>query len=137
MRAPKAEADALKPLLDVVRQSLKIDPQWLAKYQRATAERSATAAELFRTLARIDQEIFERRAKQKSESQHENYLILTGQEEYVNPYTKEVERDTSEFAHRWVTASGDYVYTNQSTFDPNREPALNQVEWQATPPRKR
>lgn len=136
MRAPAAEADSWKPVLDVVRQSIKINPDWLAAYQRASGARGEAAAEIFRTLARIDQEIFERRSKNRSEIQKENYLLLTGQEEYVNPFTKEVERDTSDFKHRWTTASGDRLYSD-ADLDPNRDPDLGRVEWKRTPPRPR
>jgi hypothetical protein len=137
MRAPAAEADSWKPVLDVVRQSLKINPEWLAAYQRASGQRGEAAAEIFRTLTRIDQEIYERRARNRAEIQRENYLVLTGQEEYVNPFTKEVERDSSDFKHRWTTAGGDRLYTDADPFDPNRDPDLGRVEWKRTPPRPR
>jgi hypothetical protein len=137
MRAPAAEADAWKPLLDIVRQSLRFNPEWVTAYQKASAERGETAAEVFRTLARIDQEIFDRRSKVRSEVQNDNYLMLTGQEEYVNPFTKEVERDTADYKFRWTNASGDRLYTSRQDVDPNRDPELGKVEWKVTPPRPR
>jgi hypothetical protein len=136
MRAPAAEADSWKPVLDVVRQSLKINPEWFAAYQRASGGRGEAAAEVFRTLTRIDQEIFERRSKNRGEIQKENYLLLTGQEEYVNPFTKEVERDTSDFRYRWTTSSGDRLYSD-ADLDPNRDPDLGRIEWKRTPPKPR
>lgn len=137
MRAPADEADDWKPVLDIIRQSLKIDPQWLAAYIKAVGQRGEEAAEVFRTLARIDQEILERHSKTRSATQHENYLLLTGQEEYVNPYTKEVERDTSDYRQRWTNQSGDRIYSNIETFDPNKDPDLNRLEWKLTPVRPR
>ncbi len=137
MRAPAEEADDWKPVLDIIRQSLKINPEWLAAYVKAVGQRGEGAAEVFRTLARIDQEIFERRAKTRSDIQHENYLLLTGQEEYVNPFTKEVERDTSDYRQRWTNQAGDRIYSNVEPFDPNRDPDLNRLEWKLTPARPR
>ncbi|MDD4889551.1 MAG: hypothetical protein PHU85_06440 [Phycisphaerae bacterium] len=137
MRAPADEADAWKPVLDIVRQSLKINPEWLAAYIKAVGQRGNDAAEVFRTLARIDQEIFDRRSKNRSAIQHENYLLLSGQEEYVNPFTKEVERDTSDYRHRWTNSAGDRVYSNLETADPNKVPELNKLEWKETPARPR
>jgi hypothetical protein len=137
MRAPAAEADAWKPVIDIIRQSLKINPQWLAAYVKAAGERGQTAVEVFRYLARIDQEIFERRSKTRSEIAHENYLLLTGQEDYVNPFTREVERDSSDYPYRWTNYNGDRLYTNRYGFDPNRDSDLNKTEWKITPVKPR
>lgn len=137
MRAPADEADAWKPVLDVIRQSLEFNPEWVAAYVRSVGERGEQAAEVMRYLARIDQEIFDRRSKTHSDTQHENYLLLSGQEEYVNPFTKKVERDTSDFRHRWTNAAGDRLYTNAEGVDPNRDHDLNQQAWRETLPRSR
>ncbi len=137
MRAPADEADEWKPVLDIIRQSLRINPEWLAAYVKAVGQRGQEAAEVFRTLARIDQEILERRSKMRSSIQHENYLLLTGQEEYVNPFTREVERDTSDYRQRWTNQAGDRIYSNVETFDPNKDPDLNRLEWKLTPVRPR
>ena len=124
-------------MLDVVRQSLKFNPEWLAAYIKAVGERGAQAAEVMRYLARIDQEIFDRRSKTRSASQHENYLLLSRQEEYVNPFTRETERDTSDYKQRWTNAAGDRLYSNADGVDPNKDPNLNQQEWKQTLPRPR
>ncbi len=137
MRAPRAEADRWKPVLDIIRQSIQINPEWLARYIQASGERGATAAETLRYLARVDQEIFERRSKTRSDIQHENYLLLTGQEEFVNPFTKEFERDTSDYKNRWTTATGDRFYAESELADPNRVPEINKLEWKRTPVRPR
>jgi hypothetical protein len=137
MRAPAAETGRWKPALDIIRQSIQFNPDWVNAYVQKSGERGQTAAETFRYLARIDQEIFERRAKTRGAIQHENYLLLTGQEEYVNPYTEEVERDSSDYKHRWTTPAGDRLYTDLETFDPNRQDALNGAEWRRTPVRPR
>jgi hypothetical protein len=64
-------------------------------------------------------------------------LFLTGQDEYVNPYTKEVERDTDEYKYRWTNFSGDKIYSNERDFDPNRIREISNVEWKLTPVRER
>jgi hypothetical protein len=137
MRAPAAQAEQWKPLLDIIRQSIQFNPEWVQAYVQKSGERGQTAAETMRHLARLDQEIFENRSKTRNATQHENYLLLTGQEEYVNPFTKEVERDSADYPHRWTNANGDRFYSELETFDPNRQPALNQQEWKRTPPRPR
>jgi hypothetical protein len=136
MRSPLSETVRWKPVLDVIRQSIQFNPEWVNRYIQASGERGATAAETMRYLARIDQEIFERHSKTRSATQHENYLLLSGQEEYVNPFTKEVERDASDYKYRWTTSGGDRFYTESETVDPNRQPG-NQLEWKRTPIRPR
>jgi len=137
LRAPSAEAERWKPVLDIVRRSLRFNPQWVAAYARAQGERAQMARETMEYIQRIDQEILENRRKTHADIRHENYLFLTGQEEYVNPYTREVERDTSEFKHRWTNFNGDRIYSEDRDFDPNKVRELNNVEWKKTPVRER
>ena len=90
-----------------------------------------------RYIQSVDQQIVEHRNKTNAEIRYEDYLMLTGQEDYVNPYTKEVERDTSEYKYRWATEQGDMLYTNEYGFDPNKQRDLNHQEWKLTPVRPR
>lgn len=137
MRAPAAEANDFKPMLDIIRQSMKVNPEWLAAYMRSVGERGQVVADVFRHMAKIDREIFERRSSARSAMAEENYLLLTGQEDYVNPFTKEVERDSSDYKYRWTNPNGDRLFTNQNGFDPNRESDLNKIEWKQTPTKPR
>jgi hypothetical protein len=137
MRAPAAQETQWKPVLDIVRQSLKFNPQWVAAYVRAAGERGQAAAALFRSLERIDQEIFAHRSAMQERISEDNYLLLTGQEKYVNPYTREVEQDSSDYRFRWTTPGGDRLYSQQDGFDPNRDAQLNQLEWKLTPVEQR
>lgn len=79
----------------------------------------------------------ENRRKTHADIRHENDLFLTGQEECVNPYTREVERDTNAYEFRWTHPSGDRIYSEDPTFDPNKVRELSRVEWKKTPVRKR
>ena len=137
MRAPVSESEKWKPVFDIIRQSLQFNPQWVAAYTRAQGERAQAAQETMRYIQRIDQEILEHRAKTQADIRHESYLFLTGQDEYVNPYTKEVERDTDEYKYRWTNFSGDKIYSNERDFDPNRIREISNVEWKLTPVRER
>ncbi|MEW6441938.1 MAG: hypothetical protein AB1640_13465 [bacterium] len=137
MRAPAAEAEKWKPVVDIIRQSLQFNPQWVAAYTRAQGERAQMAQETMKYIQRIDQEIVEHRQKTHAEIRHESYLFLTGQEEYVNPYTKEIERDSDEYKFRWTNFGGDKIYSKDRDFDPNRVRELSNVEWKLTPVRER
>ncbi|MCU0914778.1 MAG: hypothetical protein MUC88_09470 [Planctomycetes bacterium] len=137
MRAPVKEARQWKPVLDIICQSVRLNPEWFARASRAGAQRAQTAQETMRYIQSIDQQIVEHRNQTHAEIRYEDYLTLTGQEDYVNPYTKEVERDTAEYKHRWTTQQGDMIYTNASGFNPNSQRDLNHQEWKLTPVRPR
>lgn len=137
IRAPAGEADQWKPVLDVLRQSIRFNLEWVARAAAAARDRGRIVEETFRQVQRIDQEIWENRSRTHTANQYEGYLLLTGQEDYVNPFSREVETDTQEFKHRWTNANGDYIYSNSENYDPNKISELNQVEWKTTPVRKR
>ncbi|MBN1424296.1 hypothetical protein JXA88_07050 [Candidatus Fermentibacteria bacterium] len=137
LRSPATEADRWRPVLDHIRQSTTVNPQWLAQVQRAVAQRGESWRETQRHLNRIDQEIWEHRAQTHAEIRHEDYLFLSGQEEYVNPFTKEVEQDTNAYTCRWTNGSGDMIYSDDDRYDPNKVRELNHVEWKLTPVRPR
>jgi hypothetical protein len=65
------------------------------------------------------------------------FLTLTGQEEYVNPYTKQVEIGSNEWKYRWVNESGEVAYSDDSNYDPNQDLTLNRSDFKKTPVRPR
>lgn len=129
MRAPKASAEQWKGVLDMIRDSVQLNPEWVALIQKHSQIRADIALDTQRYINRVTSEIAENRARTNSEINHENWLLLTGQEEYKNPYTGEVERGSNEYAHRWQNASGDVIYSNENSFDPNRAEEFNSNEW--------
>jgi hypothetical protein len=136
-RAPAAEFDRLAPLFLIILNSVDINRQWLAGELKGQMIRSGIAMDLQRYLADIDRQITDHRQRTNAEINNDAYLNLTGQEEYVNPYTNKVERGSNEWKHRWVTPSGDEVYANDDYFDPNRDPNSTRGDWKRTPVRNR
>ena len=137
MRAPVDQAEKLRPVFNIIRQSVQLDSQWLARVLQASADRARVARETQEYMERVGREIAENRDRMRSEIQYESYLFLTGQEDYVNPYTGKVEVDSSEYPFRWTTETGDLVYSADRDFDPNAVREINQVEWKRTPVRAR
>jgi hypothetical protein len=137
MRAPAAEADTWKPVLDTILNSVKLNPQWVAAEMKGQDDRNKIVMDTLRDIQRIDREIAEHRRKTNAEIANDRYLTLTGQEEYTNPHTGKVERDTSEFKYRWTTPGGDYVYTNNQNYNPNQDPNEQRRDFKPTPVRKR
>lgn len=136
-RAPASEAGLWGPMMTTIRNSFNFNPDWIKRVRQAMGERATIALETQRYINQVNREITENRARTHEKINYENYLMLTGQDEYVNPYSQQVERDTSEYRHRWVNPNGEYLYTDEVSFDPNQDRTLNQVEWKLTPIRAR
>jgi len=134
-RAPAAEWDRWRPVLDIMRSSLRFDPAWVLRESEGQRQRADFAVSVLREMNRVDQEIAARTRHNNAEIMNDNYLVLTGQEEYVNPFTREVEVDTDQFRYRWTSPSGDRYYTNQDGEDPNR--FMQRSDYRLTPVRRR
>lgn len=124
-------------LLRTIHSSLELDRKWLAAESRAQAQRSRKVLDTQRYIQRVSQEIVEHRRRTNAEIRNDGYLLLTGQEEFVNPITKETERDTNEYQYRWVNPSGEIAYSKDEGYDPNRDPSLTRTDYQRTPVRPR
>jgi hypothetical protein len=62
---------------------------------------------------------------------------LMEQEEYVNPYTNEIEIDSNQWRYRWINENEDVIYTDDQDDNPNVDIRLNQSGFKRTPIRKR
>ncbi len=133
LRAPAADFALWKPVLDTIRTSDHMNPQWVASMNRERARRTQMAQDTDSYLRRVANEIVEHRRQANAEIRHEQWLFISGQEEYKNPYTGEIERDSSAYRHRWVNNQGDVILTDQNDFDPNDVEAYKTREWKPTP----
>jgi len=136
-RAPAGQMEKWAPVFMTVQNSVKIDSQWLMGELKGQQQRNQIALQTQQELNRIDKEIVEHQQKTNAEINNDMYLTLTGQEEYVNPYTKEVDTGSNEWNHRWVSEGGQVVYTNDQNYDPNADPALSKVEFKKSEARPR
>lgn len=119
-RAPKEEFDYWRQIAAICHESLRINPQWLARALKGQQERSKIVAETMQYIQKIDAEIVANRQKTNADIRYEDYLMLTGQEDFVNPHTGEVERDTNEYKFRWLGENGDVVLTDDENIDANQ-----------------
>ena len=136
-RAPASEFEAWKPALDVIYNSIELNPQWIAAVTRAMDQRAKMALETQRYINKVANEIVENRRRTHAEIRYENYLFLCGQDEYVNPFTKKVELDTSAYRHRWMNNQGEILYTDENSHNPNEYEKRPNFEWKQTPARPR
>ena len=136
-RAPASRFGDWKPAMDTIRTSRQPNPQWVAAVTKASGERAKAALETQRYIANVANQIVENRRRTHAEIRHEQWLFISGQEEYTNPFNGQAERDTSYYSYRWVNNQGDVIYTDENSFDPNTIEEYKTREWKRTPIRKR
>ena len=138
VRAPAAEFDQAAPLFGVIEASLKGNPEWVAGENRGAATRARNALETQRYLQDQRRQMVDRQREANAEARHSSWLFLTGQDDYVNPHTGEVEQGSNEYRHRWVNSGGDVIYSNNPDYDPSWDKNLaGRSDYKASPLRKR
>ena len=137
IRAPKGELKEYEPVFEAIGRSTKINMEWLIGEVKGQLVRAGIMDKTLKEIQQISEEIASHREQTNAIIQNDMYLSLTGQEEFVNPYTKEIELGTNEWDHRW-SSNGDFViYTDDPNFDPNRIPELNHFEFRKSPVNRR
>jgi hypothetical protein len=151
IRTPSAIFDQWEPIFDKMSNSIKLNPQWInmesqsqrimgnsaLEAQRAENYRNQQALNNQRYCNQVDQEIAEHRMNTNSEINNDAYLNLTGQEDYTNPYTNETETKENLGKHRWVDSSGNSIFTDDPSYNPNYDPNSTRSDYQYSPVRKR
>jgi hypothetical protein len=136
-RAPKGELKKFEPIFSAIGNSLTINQQWLAGEIKGQLERAGIYKKTMDEINRISNEINQRRQQNNAVIQHDMHLNLTGQEEFVNPFTNETETGTNQWNHRWSGNNDFVIYTDDPNFDPNRVSELNHFEFKRSPVKKR
>ncbi|MBM3241284.1 hypothetical protein FJZ31_33800 [Candidatus Poribacteria bacterium] len=136
-RAPVDEFDQWMPVFSVIQTSVKLNPQWWQGELKGQMERAGIVIKTLKELQELDRQITENRQKTMAEIHNDMFLTLTDQEEYINPYTNEVDVGSNQWKHRWVTEGGDIFYTDDDNFDPNRVSTLNRTDWKQSKVRPR
>jgi hypothetical protein len=137
IRAPIGKLTDWEPVFSVVQNSIKINLQWLVGEIQGQAIRGEIAAKTQKEVEKIGREINTHRQKTNAEIHNDMYLTMTEQEEYMNPYTNEVEVGTNQWQYRWVNESGDIIYTDNEDYDPTTDVNLNRNDFKRSKIRKR
>lgn len=137
VRAPTGQLDRNEKTLGAIHGSVTIDRRWLAGELQGQIKRGEIALNTQREVQQIENAIVEHRQKTNAEINNDMFLTLTEQEEYVNPYTNEVEYGSNQWQHRWVSESGEVIYTDNEDYDPNVDINRNRSDFKRTQIRKR
>lgn len=134
VRAPAGQLETLRPIIDLMLNSVKLSPAWVRGEIQGQIQRGEIAVRTQQEIARLDQEIVEHRRRTNAEIQNQMHHNLMGTEEYVNPITKETEVGSNQWNYRWVNQNGEAIYTDDSNYDPARQGLAG---FQRSPIRKR
>jgi hypothetical protein len=134
-RAPARMFEQWRPVMDIMRSSVRFNPKWILKESEGQQQRADMVMKIYDEVRRIDREILRKTTVNREEIMNDNYLVLTGQEDFVNPHTGETETDTDAYRFRWETPGGDIYYTDSEDENPNL--FLQRTDYKRTPVRKR
>ncbi len=134
-RAPIEEFDQWRPVMDVMRFSIRFNRKWILKETKNQRAQADFIMKVFDEGRRIDQEILAKTNTNRQEIMNDNFLVLTGQEEYTNPHTGETEMDTDFYQYPWKTDGGDVFFTKNESGNPNTY--MQRTDYELTPVRKR
>lgn len=137
LRTPIAEYENWEPIFSVIQSSVVISPQWILGEIQGQMQRGQTMLDVQKEVQQIGQAMVEHRQKTNAEIHNDMFLTLTDQEEYVNPYTNQIETGSNQWDYRWVNEAGEVIYTNDEYYDPRLDVNLNRVDFERTPVRKR
>jgi len=125
IRSPVAEFKKWEPVFSEINSSSILNLKWIEGEVRGQIQRGEIVTQTIQEINRIDQEIQQGHIKTNSEINHEMYLNLTGQEDYMNPFTNQTERGSNEWNYRWVNDQGNIIYTDNMNYNPNTDPSLH------------
>ncbi len=123
-RVPEGEFPKWESTLSVIQNSGDWNMKWVAGEIRGQMQRNKTISMTQQDIQRIDREISEGRRKTQEAIQRDMYLTLTDQNDYKNPFTGKVERDTASWKNRWVNESGNIIYSDDDNYNPNDDPSV-------------
>lgn len=137
LRTPDDEFDKWQPVFAEIQNSVKINLKWLAGELWGQAKRGEIMIRSQQEAQRIGRQIVANRQKTNAEINNDMFLTFTEQEEYLNPYTKEIEMGSNQWAHRWINESGEVIYTDSEDYNPNTDVHLQRSDYKRTRVRKR
>jgi hypothetical protein len=137
IRTPVKEFSSWQSMFSIIQNSVQLNQQWIIGELQGQVRRGQIMIETQREMQRIGREITEHRRLTNAEIHNDMFLTLTDQEEYVNPYTKQIEVGSNQWKHRWINESGDVIYTDEEDYNPNVDVNLSRSDFKRTPVRKR
>jgi hypothetical protein len=125
IRCPLNQLSAWEKIFSTIQNSGIWSINWITGEINNQRIRSGQVKLTTEEIQKIDNEITESRRKTNAAINHDMYLTITGQADYINPYTGKTETDNSNYKYRWVNQNGNVIYSDNDSYNPNNDPSLN------------
>lgn len=142
VKVPAGEFDEWSPILSLVFNSTRVTPEWDLYVLKIIMKRAGKDIEHAGELSKIIQENGEHNRKIQREM-HENRMaskdrisdgtskMIRGVEDYRVPGSKATVELTPNYRHVFTNNKGEYIFSNDSTYNPNADRAVNKEDWKA------
>ena len=129
VRSPQNKLNNWDAIFITIHNSVKLNTDWLIGELKGQAARGQILIDTQNEIQQIEKEIIDHKQRTNAEINNDMYLTLTEQEEYVNPFTKEIEIGTNQWKYRWENQSGDVIYSNDENYNPNSDINVNRSDF--------
>jgi len=137
VRVPAGEWKKWEQVFSIIIGSVRLEPKWVAGEIQGQIQRGRIVINTQQEMQKIEREMLQHQQRTNAEIHNDMFLTLTDQEEYVNPFTHEVETGSNQWLYRWENENGDVIYTDQADYNPNHDINLHATGFKKTPVRKR
>ncbi len=135
LRAPKGRLDEATKLFETMIHSMRINLQWFNRYAQlvqaltqAQMNQIRAAGDLSRYISRTSSEIsdmmrqsYEQRQASQDRINQNWSQYMRGVDEYYNPAEQRAVELPSGYRNAWVNGQGEYIVTDNTSFNPNVE----------------
>jgi hypothetical protein len=129
-RAPQGQLDSNEKLFDLINSTYRVDQQWQGRVtqnalkiqqirNKGIQDRANIVSKNAEDIRNIQRQAYENQQKGEAQSSAQFDQYLRGTETYRNPSTGEKVDLDSSYGHAWVSNTGEYLLSDQATFDPN------------------
>jgi len=137
VRAEKASFEDYIPLFAITCNSIKLNPDWLSREFHNMQTNSNPALQDPTEKEHLINNIMEQCSGIHTKITDRMFQNLRWQENYVNPFTGEIERGSAKWSYRWQNQRGDVIYTNNPDYRPNEDNNLQVKGYKSCEKRQR
>jgi hypothetical protein len=121
-RAPFDEFERMRRVFQVMQESTKLDPQWMAREMQSQIARGKTIANVQKQVQDIDAEIVQHRQKTNAEINSQIQLVLTDKATAIDPHTGKKTIIPTNEGQVFFGKNGDVLLAEDPKFDPGKDP---------------
>jgi hypothetical protein len=121
-RAPANEFDRMCRVFKVMHESVRLNPQWMAREIQSQAVRGQMINDVQHRLQEIDAEIVQHRQATNAEINSQIQLMLAGKTTTIDPHTGKAAVVPADQGQVFFGKNGDVLLADDPAFDPAKDP---------------